>query len=267
MNSLSLPPDQFWFYRVLMEWTLGILHRVNNELTGALFLIEQIQENFTSSELTPLDSQNLLSSLSTSIQKIHHLISEAAALHTPPSQQISDPITPHLAVREASSIARLLLPKSIKILEPTSLPESNSCLFTSIGEFRLLAAAAALILHPISFRSKGSFSIHFSTHPNTTNFLPQNFQKPLFNYQHINNWLISFQLQLEPTTNSPIKENPSSASDQFSLPSNSPNAAFQAIHSRISSIGGAAEFHPPYFISYRLPSYSSYNIPTSKAST
>ncbi len=168
MNSADLPPAEFWFYRVYSELTLSLLHQVNNELTGVVFLTEMIQSDVEEGTFPEDKFPNLHSS----IQKVIHLIQQAVDVHLPVPERLEESAHDLSRLLEAeSSILRLILPKTITIRRDGQ-PDGSRQVLISKKDFQLVLAAAGMMLSPRVTRGPGELIITLESSPAAVSFHP-----------------------------------------------------------------------------------------------
>jgi len=168
MHSVDLLPPEYWFYRVYSELTLSMLHQVNNELTGATFLSELIQEDLATGE--PLGEKP--NDLNSSIEKVIQLTKQIMYVHLPASQELEEsPRDLYELLQEGLPMLRLVLPRVIAI----SLdPPIDFFPHVSIvpKEFHLILAAVGMLLSPRSMCSGRKLVITAESKPPVLTFYP-----------------------------------------------------------------------------------------------
>ena len=168
MNSADLPPPEFWFYRVYSELTLALLHQVNNELTGVVFLAELIQEDVEAG----VPSGDKFQDLHASIGKVIRLTKQAMDAHLPLP---AEPGKPHHdfdeLLKDGIPMLRLVFPKTITVrVEPP--PPCLRGILIEKKDFQMVLAAVGLLLSPGSSRSHGELVIVGESSPPALVFHP-----------------------------------------------------------------------------------------------
>lgn len=162
MITPPLPSEEFWFYRVSSELTLSLLHKINNELTGVVFQIENLQELAQSPDCG--DSSSLgqtlsesATSLSHSINSILSLLRQNVALQRAPVENPVHTIPLQSLLASASPVLRLILPRTIQL--HLEAPRHNPFLCITEEDFCILLCAAALLLHPLGTHPSATISL------------------------------------------------------------------------------------------------------------
>lgn len=160
MNIPELPAEEYWFYRVCSELTLAFLHQVNNELTGVIFTVEDLE----SGEIQDDALREKYHSLHESVQKVVHLIQETVEINLQGEDMLPHSYHVKDLLEEELPMLRLLLSKTVTInlqqgrvehLE-TTLPKK---------EFSLLLAAAGLLFQPVNVRTTEEFQLDIALSP------------------------------------------------------------------------------------------------------
>ena len=153
MITTALPPEEFWFYRVFSELTLSLLHKINNELTGVVFQVENLQE--LSQANAPISE--CAEDLGTSISHVLGLLRQSVALHREPEERPLGAVPLSSLLTTSLPVLRLVLPKSIHLVVPA--PSSDPWIYLAEEDFVVLLAATALLLHPPGSHPSGEFHI------------------------------------------------------------------------------------------------------------
>lgn len=159
MITSPLPPQEYWFYRVFSELTLSILHKVNNELTGVVFQVENLQDLAESGE--PI--HDCASDLGTSLAQVLGLLRQSAALQREPEERPQGAIPLSSLLAMSAPVLRLVLPKSIHLVIPS--PSSDPWIYLTEEDFVILLAAAGMLLHPEGSHPLGEFQLLPSAGP------------------------------------------------------------------------------------------------------
>ncbi len=168
MHSIDLPHPEFWFYRVYSELTLSILHQVNNELTGVVFLSELIRDDLAAGE--PVGDKP--DELNSSVENVLRLTKQMMHVHLPVSLELEEsPRDLCELMQEGIPMLRLVLPKAIAV----SMEPPAAC-FPRVSvapqEFHLVLAAVGMLLSPRSTRSAGKLVITSEPCPPALVFYP-----------------------------------------------------------------------------------------------
>ncbi|MEI6034851.1 MAG: hypothetical protein WCS65_11305 [Verrucomicrobiae bacterium] len=168
MNSINLPPPEFWFYRVYSELTLSLLHQVNNELTGVAFLAELIEDDVEGG----VPAGEKFQDLRASIEKVIQLTKQTMDVHMPielelggSSHNLGD------LLDEGISMLRLVLPKTVAVRikpPPLSLPRAT----ITKKDFLQVLAALGMLLAPPSSRAPGELVIEIEPSTGALLFFP-----------------------------------------------------------------------------------------------
>ena len=154
MNMPELPAEEYWFYRVCSELTLAFLHQVNNELTGVIFTVEDIE----SGEIQNDALREKFRSLHESVQKVVRLIQETVEINLQGGDMLPHSYHVKALLEEELPMLRLLLAKTVTInLQESSFAHLETTLPKK--EFSLLLAAAGLLLQPVNVRTTGEFQL------------------------------------------------------------------------------------------------------------
>lgn len=167
MNSADLPPPEFWFYRVCSELTLALLHQVNNELTGVVFLTELIQEDMEAQA----PAGDKFRDLHAAIGKVIRLTQQAMDTHLPLSEESGEPRDLGELLQEGIPMLRLVLPKTITVRIETP-PARFPAIPISKKDFQMVLAAVGLLLSPGSSRSHGELVLTVESSPPALVFRP-----------------------------------------------------------------------------------------------
>lgn len=164
MITPPLPAEEFWFYRVSSELTLSLLHKINNELTGVIFQIENLQELAQTPDCCdPASLSQTLSdsasSLSLSINSILSLLRQNVALQRAPVENPAATIPLQSLLASASPVLRLILPRTIQL--QLEAPRHNPSVFLTEEDFCIILCAAALLLHPSGSHPSATISLSF----------------------------------------------------------------------------------------------------------
>ena len=167
MNSADLPPPEFWFYRVYSELTLALLHQVNNELTGVVFLTELIQEDMEAGA----SAGDKFRDLHASVGKVIRLTQQTMNAHLPLSEEAGEPLDLAELLQDGIPMLRLVLPKTINArIDPP--PAGFPRIPIGKKDFQLVLAAVGLLLSPGSSRSPGELVITVGSSPAVLLFHP-----------------------------------------------------------------------------------------------
>jgi len=168
MHSIDLSPPEFWFYRVYSELTLSMLHQINNELTGVVFLSELIRDDLASGAPVGDKPDNL----SASVENVLRLTKQMMHVHLPvPLEMDESPRDLCELMQEGIPMLRLVLPKAIAvIMEPP--PACFPRVSVTPKEFHLVLAAVGMLLSPCSARSIGKLIITAEPGPPALVFYP-----------------------------------------------------------------------------------------------
>jgi hypothetical protein len=167
MNSADLPPPEFWFYRVYSELTLALLHQVNNELTGVVFLTELIQEDMEAGA----PAGDKFRDLHASVGKVIRLTQQTMDAHLPLPAEPGEPLDFAELLQDGIPMLRLVLPKTITVrIDPA--PACFPGIPIGKKDFQLVLAAVGLLLSPGSSRSPGELVIAVESTPAALVFHP-----------------------------------------------------------------------------------------------
>ena len=167
MNSADLPPPEFWFYRVCSELTLALLHQLNNELTGVVFLTELIQEDME----TGVPAGDKFCDLHVAVGKVIRLTQQTMEAHLPLSAEADGPLDFAELLQEGIPMLQLVLPKTITVrIDPP--PACHPGIPIGKKDFQMVLAAVGLLLSPSSSRSHGELAIAVESAPAALVFRP-----------------------------------------------------------------------------------------------
>jgi hypothetical protein len=167
MNSADLPPPEFWFYRVYSELTLALLHQINNELTGVVFLTELIQEDVEASAPTG----DKFRDLHASVGKVIRLTQQTRDALLPLPAETDEPLDFAELLQDGIPMLRLVLPKTITVrIDPP--PAYFPRIPIGKKDFQLVLAAVGLLLSPGSSRALGELVIAVESPPTALVFHP-----------------------------------------------------------------------------------------------
>jgi hypothetical protein len=153
MITAPLPPEEYWLYRVFSELTLSLLHKVNNELTGVVFQVENLQELVEAGE--PIEECS--ADLGLSLAEVLGLLRHSASLQREPEERPQGGVPFSSLLTLTAPVLRLILPKSLHLIIPS--PSSDPWIYLTEEDFIILVAAIGLQLHPPGSHPCGEFNL------------------------------------------------------------------------------------------------------------